>query len=46
MAGAPFRVVARAEGYVNGVPARTCLRLEVGGIVVHDSGWIANPVIP
>jgi hypothetical protein len=44
-AGQPYRVVAQAEEFVNGVPARTRIAVESNGAVTYDSGWIANPVV-
>ena len=39
-AGRPYRVVAQARGYVNGVPAETRMFVESEGTVVQDSGWV------
>jgi Domain of unknown function (DUF4157) len=42
-AGTPFRVVTEARGFTGGVPAETRIYLESNGVIVRDSGWIANP---
>ncbi|MBK8211886.1 MAG: hypothetical protein IPK78_20025 [Rhodospirillales bacterium] len=42
----PFRVVAEARGFVNGVPAETRIFVESSNAIVYDSGWIANPIVP
>jgi hypothetical protein len=38
--GRPFRVVAEARGYVDGVPAETRITVESEGSVVFQSNWI------
>jgi hypothetical protein len=41
-AGQPYRVVAQARGYVQGVPGEMRIFIESQGAVLEDSGWIAN----
>ncbi len=42
--GRPFRVVAQARGYANGIPEEIRIFLEVGGqpVLGTDSGWMRN----